>query len=63
MVEVFMLGVLVSVQKLTHLATITPGIALWSFGVLMVLFAALTATFNVKDLWRTLPPVQTHAER
>src|SRR5688572_11560516 len=30
MVEVFMLGVLVSLVKLAHLASIVPGIALWS---------------------------------
>jgi paraquat-inducible protein A len=36
MVEVFALGVLVSMVKLAHVATIVPGIALWSFGVLMV---------------------------
>lgn len=63
MVEVFMLGVLVSVQKLSHLATIEPGIALWSFGALMVLFAGLTATFNVHDLWRTMLPPPAHADR
>lgn len=55
MVEVFMLGLLVSVQKLSHLATIVPGVALWSFGALMLLFAALTATFNPRDLWRAVP--------
>lgn len=55
MIEVFMLGLLVSVQRLTHVATIAPGVALWSFGALMVLFAALTATFNVRDLWDTMP--------
>jgi len=63
MVEVFMLGLLVSVQKLSHLATIVPGIALWSFAGLMVLFAALTATFNVNDLWRTMPLGRPHADR
>ena len=63
MVEVFMLGLLVSVQKLSHLATIEPGIALWSFAALMVLFAALTATFNVHDLWRTMPLVHIRADR
>lgn len=63
MVEVFMLGLLVSVQKLSHLATIVPGVALWSFGALMVLFAGLTATFNVNDLWRTMPLGKAHAER
>jgi paraquat-inducible protein A len=61
MVEVFMLGLLVSVQKLSHLATIEPGIALWSFGALMLLFAALTATFNPRDLWCTMPLGRIHA--
>lgn len=63
MVEVFMLGLLVSVQKLSHLATIVPGIALWSFAALMLLFAALTATFNARDLWNALPLGSTHANR
>ena len=62
MLEVFMLGLLVSVQKLSHVATIVPGIALWSFGALMLLFAALTTTFNVHDLWRSMLPVQAHAD-
>lgn len=60
MVEVFMLGLLVSVQKLSHLATIIPGIALWSFGALMLLFAAIEATLNPNDIWR-LPP-RAHAD-
>lgn len=55
MVEVFMLGLLVSVQKLSHLARIEPGVALWSFSALMVVLAALTATFNPRDLWRSVP--------
>lgn len=61
MIEVFMLGLLVSVQRLTHIATIDTGIALWSFAALMVLFAALTATFNVRDLWSTIPLGRIHA--
>jgi len=32
MIEVFMLGVLVSLVKLTDSSTIIPGVALWSFG-------------------------------
>jgi paraquat-inducible protein A len=63
MIEVFMLGLLVSVQRLTHIATITPGVALWSFGALMVLFAGLTATFNVRDLWNLMPLGRSHANR
>jgi paraquat-inducible protein A len=63
MVEVFMLGLLVSVQKLSHLATIVPDVALWSFGALMVLFSALRATFNVGDIWRAMPLDHAHADQ
>lgn len=51
MVEVFMLGVLVSLVKLAHLAGVVPGIALWSFGALMFLMAAAAAAFDPRDLW------------
>ncbi len=51
MVEVFMLGVLVSMVKLAHLATLVPGIALWSFGALMLLMAAVAAVFDPRELW------------
>jgi len=52
MVEVFMLGVLVSLVKLAHLAGVVPGIALWSFAALMLLMAALTAVFDPRALWK-----------
>ena len=51
MVEVFMLGTLVSLAKLTHLAHVVPGVALWSFGLLMVLVAAAAASFDPHELW------------
>ena len=51
MVEVFMLGTLVSLAKLAHLAHVVPGIALWSFGALMVLVAAAAASFDPHALW------------
>ena len=51
MVEVFMLGVLVSLVKLAHLAGVVPGIALWSFGVLMLVMAAIAAVFDPRALW------------
>ena len=56
MVEVFMLGVLVSVVKLSHLAHIIPGIALWSYGALIILFASAIATLDIKELWDRLAP-------
>jgi paraquat-inducible protein A len=54
MVEVFMLGILVSLVKLTDLTTIIPGVALWSFGGLTLLFAAIAASFNPRDVWAHL---------
>ena len=51
MVEVFMLGVLVSLVKLAHLAAVETGIALWSFAALMALMAAGAATFDPRDVW------------
>jgi paraquat-inducible protein A len=58
MVEVFMLGVLVSVAKLAHLAHISPGIALWSYVALILLFAAAMATLDSRELWARMstPP-------
>lgn len=46
MSEVFLLGVLVSMVKLADMADIVPGVALWTFGVMI---ATLTATLSVLD--------------
>lgn len=51
MVEVFMLGTLVALAKLSHIAAVLPGIALWSFGALMFLVAAAAASFEPRDFW------------
>lgn len=51
MVEVFLLGILVSVVKLENLASVVPGIALWCFGALMMLMAALASVFDPRGLW------------
>lgn len=55
MVEVFMLGLLVSVVKLSNLAQIIPGVALWSFAALLPLFALLNSTFNPRTFWAAMP--------
>jgi paraquat-inducible protein A len=54
MLEVFMLGVLVSLVKLTSSFKVIPGVALWSFGVLTLLLAAAAASFSVRDVWARL---------
>ena len=52
MVEVFMLGVLVSLVKLSHLAEVLPGPGLWAFAALMLVTASLTAAFDARALWQ-----------
>lgn len=52
MVEVFILGVLVSLVKLAHLADVLPGPAIWCFGGLMLLLAALAALIDAHALWQ-----------
>ena len=51
MVEVFVLGALVSFVKLGHLASVEAGVALWSFAALMLVMAAIEANFDPRDLW------------
>jgi paraquat-inducible protein A len=58
MVEVFMLGVLVSLVKLAHLAGVVAGIALWSFAALMLVMAGISAVFDVRGLWARASALQ-----
>jgi len=51
MVEVFILGILVSLVKLAHMAHVIPGIALWAFAVLVLVFAALGSAFDPLRVW------------
>ena len=52
MIDVLMLGILVSLVKLAALATVVPGVGLWSFALLLVLLALLNSSFSTRDLWR-----------
>jgi paraquat-inducible protein A len=51
MIEVFLLGVLVALVKLSNMATVLPGVALWAFGVLTVLLTAVIS-FNPRHFWQ-----------
>jgi paraquat-inducible protein A len=51
MTEVFLLGVLVSLVKLEHLAHVEAGIALWAFGGLIPLLIAAACAFNPDEIW------------
>jgi paraquat-inducible protein A len=63
MVEVLMLGVLVSLVKLGKVADVLPGVALWSYGALMVFMAAEAFTFNPAELWDRVEALSGHAIR
>ncbi|SFI80765.1 paraquat-inducible protein A [Nitrosomonas sp. Nm34] len=54
MMEVFMLGILVSTVKLASMGTIVPGIALWSFGILIFVLAATTSSLDPDLVWEKL---------
>lgn len=62
MVEVFMLGILVSLVKLADTFRIIPGVALWSFGGVTLLLAAVASTFNPRDLWQRLDRLNADGE-
>ncbi len=54
MVEVFMLGILVSVVKLAKMASIIPGIALYSFTGLIFVLAGIMASLDPHIVWDRL---------
>jgi paraquat-inducible protein A len=54
MVEVFLLGVLVSLLKLAKVADVQFGIGFWAFGGVMLCMAAAVAGIDREDLWDRL---------
>jgi paraquat-inducible protein A len=50
MIDIFLLGVLVAIIKLSSMATVLPGPALWAFMALTVLLTMVTA-FDPRRLW------------
>jgi len=56
MTEVYMLGILVAVVKLADLASLEPGIALYSFAALIFFMAATDASLDDHEIWERLAP-------
>jgi len=52
MTEVLMLGLLVAVVKLAHIASVVTGPALWSLAALMLLLVAAASAFDERAMWR-----------
>ncbi len=72
MLEVMMLGILVSLVKIAELASVAPGIGMYAVGALMLLFPAIVVTFDPRDLWarvewaesgKAVPPARAAEER
>ncbi|MCG6941039.1 MAG: paraquat-inducible protein A [Thiohalocapsa sp.] len=55
MMDVFMIGILVSVVKLTDMATIVPGTSLFAFVVLIFVLAAAQASLDPDVVWERVP--------
>ena len=51
MIEVMMLGVLVALVKIADYATVIPGTALFVLGGLIVVLAAMQASFEPREVW------------
>lgn len=51
MLEVMMVGVLVALIKIAELATVIPGLALFTLAGLIVVLAAIQASFDPREVW------------
>jgi paraquat-inducible protein A len=54
MVEVYLLGALVSLLKLSKLATVTLGVSFWAFVGFILCLASAVTIIDPSDLWRKL---------
>jgi paraquat-inducible protein A len=57
MIEVFLLGVLVAIIKLSSMATVLPGPALWAFMALTVLLTVVVS-FDPRGFWNMVEGVE-----
>jgi paraquat-inducible protein A len=65
MYEVMLLGILVALIKIAELAMVDPGIGMYAVGALVVLFPAITVSFDPREVWKRvqwvndeMPPAQ-----
>jgi paraquat-inducible protein A len=58
MTEVFLLGILVSMVKLSDMARIFPGTALYAFIALVFIIAAAAASLDPDTVWQRLPVIR-----
>lgn len=58
MIEVFMIGLIVTITKLNALASVSPGIGLLSFVLLMISITVAISNFDVHAFWRQVGLLQ-----
>jgi paraquat-inducible protein A len=58
MVEVFAIGVIVSLVKIVHLAHVSIGLAFWAYLAFGVCFTATMASLDRLTLWREIERVR-----
>ena len=51
MIEVMMLGILVALVKIASLARVVPGIGIFATGALILLIAAMSVSFDPREVW------------
>ncbi|MBF0476783.1 MAG: paraquat-inducible protein A [Deltaproteobacteria bacterium] len=54
MMEIFLIGILVALVKLGHMATIVPGVSAFSFGALIFVMIAAFSNLDPSLLWERL---------
>jgi paraquat-inducible protein A len=50
--EVMILGIMVALIKIAELASVSAGIGMYAIGALVVLLAAISMTFDPREVWR-----------
>ena len=58
MVEIFMIGIIVSAVKLHKMAALEPGLGAWAFMLLIFVLAATSAFMEPRMLWERLEKLQ-----
>ena len=61
MVEVFIIGVIVSLVKIAAMATVTLGLSFWSYAAFSVCFTLATATLDPYQVWEQIEALEQKA--
>ena len=63
MMEVLLVGVLVSLTKIAEYATVLPGHALFTVGGLVLVLAAMQGSFDIREVWERVEWAQARKQR